>query len=131
LPLRRRAAAGDGRTASREASAGVAAAALAHKSNNTRRRTPRVLTKRSPPSLYAPCAPQQDGKCLYTTVREFVENSLDAAEAIGVLPEVSITMCAGVLFAHALLPCAAHAHAAIHHAPGAPWRARGRPDCAR
>ena len=35
-----------------------------------------------------------DGKCLYTTVREFVENSLDAAETIGKLPEVSITMCA-------------------------------------
>ena len=35
----------------------------------------------------------QDGKCLYTTIREFVENSLDAAEAIGVLPDVSITMC--------------------------------------
>ena len=31
---------------------------------------------------------------MYTTVREFVENSLDAAEAIGVLPEVSVTMCA-------------------------------------
>ena len=31
---------------------------------------------------------------MYTTVREFVENSLDAAEAIGVLPEVSVAMCA-------------------------------------
>ena len=41
-----------------------------------------------------PPAPPQDGKCLYTTVREFVENSLDAAEAIGVLPDVSVTMCA-------------------------------------
>ncbi len=45
-------------------------------------------------------------------MREFVENSLDAAEAIGVLPEVSITMCARRVvcagFAHAPLPCAAH-----------------------
>lgn len=34
----------------------------------------------------------QAGKSLYTTIREFVENSLDAAESIGVLPEVSITV---------------------------------------
>jgi hypothetical protein len=44
-------------------------------------------------SPVACCATKQDGKCLYTTVREFVENSLDAAESIGVLPEVSVTMC--------------------------------------
>jgi hypothetical protein len=29
------------------------------------------------------------GKSLYTSIRELVENSLDAAEAIGVLPEVN------------------------------------------
>jgi hypothetical protein len=46
------------------------------------------------PDALPPRRGAQDGKCLYTTVREFVENSLDAAEAIGVLPEVSITMCA-------------------------------------
>lgn len=32
------------------------------------------------------------GKSLYTTVREFVENSLDAAESIQILPEVSVTI---------------------------------------
>ena len=36
----------------------------------------------------------QPGKCLYTTVRELVENSLDAAEDAGSLPEIDITMCA-------------------------------------
>lgn len=34
----------------------------------------------------------QPGKCLYTTVRELVENSLDAAESRGALPEIAITM---------------------------------------
>lgn len=34
----------------------------------------------------------QPGKCLYTTVRELVENSLDAAESGGRLPEIEITM---------------------------------------
>ena len=34
----------------------------------------------------------QPGRCLYTTVRELVENSLDAAESISELPEVSIIM---------------------------------------
>jgi hypothetical protein len=29
---------------------------------------------------------------LYTTIRELVENSLDAAESISVLPEVTVTM---------------------------------------
>ncbi|KAK9840997.1 hypothetical protein WJX81_004968 [Elliptochloris bilobata] len=32
------------------------------------------------------------GKCLYTTVRELVENSLDAAEDAGKLPEIDITI---------------------------------------
>jgi DNA topoisomerase-6 subunit B len=34
-----------------------------------------------------------DGKALYTTVREFVENSLDAAESVHVPPCVEVTMC--------------------------------------
>ena len=34
----------------------------------------------------------QPGKCLYTTVRELVENSLDAAESIGLLPDIDIEM---------------------------------------
>ena len=32
------------------------------------------------------------GKSLYTTIREFVENSLDASEAIGVLPEIELSV---------------------------------------
>jgi len=32
------------------------------------------------------------GKSLYTTLREFIENSLDSAESIGVLPDVSIAV---------------------------------------
>eukprot|EP00752_Nemacystus_decipiens_P009889 g8822.t1 len=32
------------------------------------------------------------GKSLYTTIRELVENSLDAAESIGALPEISLTI---------------------------------------
>lgn len=31
---------------------------------------------------------ENPGKSLYTSIRELVENSLDAAESIGVLPEV-------------------------------------------
>ena len=34
----------------------------------------------------------QPGKSLYTTVRELVENALDAAESISVLPEISVTI---------------------------------------
>ena len=34
----------------------------------------------------------QAGKSLYTTIREFVENSLDAAESINALPDISVTL---------------------------------------
>jgi hypothetical protein len=34
----------------------------------------------------------QPGKSLYTTIRELVENSLDAAESVGVLPEIKVTI---------------------------------------
>jgi DNA topoisomerase VI subunit B len=34
----------------------------------------------------------QPGKCLYTTIRELVENALDSAESISTLPLVEITM---------------------------------------
>ena len=34
----------------------------------------------------------QPGKCLYTTIRELVENALDAAESISQLPNIEITM---------------------------------------
>ena len=32
------------------------------------------------------------GKSLYTTIREFVENSLDAAESIQILPNVKVSV---------------------------------------
>ena len=32
------------------------------------------------------------GKSLYTTLREFIENSLDSAESIGMLPEINISI---------------------------------------
>ena len=34
----------------------------------------------------------QPGKCLYTTIRELVENALDSAESISNLPLIDITM---------------------------------------
>ena len=39
---------------------------------------------------------QQPGKSLYTTLRELIENGLDAAEAIGEHPDLEITMYAHV-----------------------------------
>lgn len=40
------------------------------------------------------CKPvsRQAGKSLYTTIRELVENSLDAAESIGALPLIELTI---------------------------------------
>lgn len=35
---------------------------------------------------------RQAGKSLYTTIRELVENSLDAAESIGALPLIALTI---------------------------------------
>ena len=37
--------------------------------------------------------PSQPGKALYTSVRELVENGLDAAESIGEFPLLEIRMC--------------------------------------
>ena len=34
----------------------------------------------------------QPGKCLYTTIRELVENGLDSAESISQLPDLCITV---------------------------------------
>lgn len=34
----------------------------------------------------------QPGKALYTTIRELVENSLDAAESISNLPNITLTV---------------------------------------
>ena len=48
-----------------------------------------AVTKRGAEILHCLLQP---GKCLYTSVRELVENSLDAAESIGQLPEIGITM---------------------------------------
>ena len=53
-------------------------------------RTPRSRVCR--PCLPCPLLALQPGKCLYTTIRELVENSLDAAESISQLPDVDITV---------------------------------------
>ena len=63
----------------------------------------------------------QDGKALYTTVREFVENSLDAAESIGQLPAVDVTMCASAAAAHD-----AHPRRRLPDARAPPQRAAAR-----
>ena len=42
--------------------------------------------------FFLPPPPLQPGKCLYTTMRELVENALDSAESISVLPDIDITM---------------------------------------
>lgn len=34
----------------------------------------------------------QAGKSLFTTIRELVENSLDAAEAVGILPSIEVSV---------------------------------------
>lgn len=55
----------------------------------------KVLNLKLRPWLFAIhnlCCMLQPGKCLYTTVRELVENSLDSAESINELPDISITM---------------------------------------
>lgn len=39
------------------------------------------------------CDCLQPGKSLYTTMRELVENSLDAAESAMTLPDIDVTMC--------------------------------------
>ena len=45
------------------------------------------------------CPGPQPGKCLYTTIRELVENSVDSAESISELPNIQITVyaCGGSL----------------------------------
>jgi hypothetical protein len=45
-----------------------------------------------PVSLATQCFCVQPGKCLYTTIRELVENGLDAAESISQLPDISIVV---------------------------------------
>ena len=79
--------------------------------DNVRRRCAPARRFRSPalPStvmrqLFFPLLPAwvQPGKCLYTTIRELVENALDAAESISQLPDVDITMCAWGCSGHSL-----------------------------
>ncbi|KAL0026624.1 hypothetical protein WJX77_011706 [Trebouxia sp. C0004] len=55
-----------------------------------------VLQQKSPAEFFAEnkniAGFDNPGKCLYTSVRELVENSLDAAESIGQLPDITITI---------------------------------------
>lgn len=51
----------------------------------------KLLPEGSPFIIHVICF-SQPGKCLYTTVRELVENALDSAEAIAELPIIEITM---------------------------------------
>ena len=45
-----------------------------------------------PHSLLVSVSFPKPGKCLYTTIRELVENALDSAESIGMLPLIEITV---------------------------------------
>lgn len=55
-----------------------------------------VLQIRSPAEFFAEnqniAGFDNAGKSLFTTIREFVENSLDASESIHVLPEIELTV---------------------------------------
>ncbi|KAK9809996.1 hypothetical protein WJX72_003097 [[Myrmecia] bisecta] len=55
-----------------------------------------VLQQKSPAEFFAEnkniAGFDNPGKCLYTTIRELVENSLDAAESISALPDIDITV---------------------------------------
>ena len=59
-------------------------------STSTSSHTAHFCVSPSPP--LSPACPPQAGKSLYTTIREFVENSLDAAESIQRLPDVAVTV---------------------------------------
>lgn len=52
--------------------------------------SPLTLGSAARPPLSAAAAVPQPGKSLYTTIREFVENSLDAAESIGERPDIDL-----------------------------------------
>ncbi|KFM28392.1 DNA topoisomerase 6 subunit B [Auxenochlorella protothecoides] len=55
-----------------------------------------ILEQKSPAEFFADnrniAGFDNPGKCLYTTIRELVENALDAAESIHVLPDIDITI---------------------------------------
>lgn len=70
-------------------------------SKKSKSKTPRkpkdsVLKQKSPAEFFADnkniAGFDNPGKCLYTTVRELVENALDSAESISELPVVEITI---------------------------------------
>jgi len=71
---------------------------MGKKSTDTRISTARgeVLRFKSPAEFFSEnkniAGFDNDGKCLYTTVRELVENALDACESIRQLPDVDITL---------------------------------------
>ncbi|KAF8041154.1 hypothetical protein BT93_B3163 [Corymbia citriodora subsp. variegata] len=66
------------------------------KSKAPRKAKDSVLKQKSPAEFFADnkniAGFDNPGKCLYTTVRELVENSLDSAESISELPAVEITI---------------------------------------
>jgi len=51
-----------------------------------------LLTRKDPLLHHIPITISKPGKSLYTTIRELVENSLDAAESIEVLPDIKVTL---------------------------------------
>ncbi|XP_037495936.1 DNA topoisomerase 6 subunit B isoform X1 [Jatropha curcas] len=66
------------------------------KSKTPRKPKESILKQKSPAEFFAEnkniAGFDNPGKCLYTTVRELVENSLDSAESISELPVVEITL---------------------------------------
>ena len=63
---------------------------------NANARGDKNLTQKSPAEFFQDnkgiAGFENAGKSLYTTLREFIENALDAAEAIGTLPEIDIAV---------------------------------------
>lgn len=66
------------------------------KSKTPRKPKDSILKQKSPAEFFADnkniAGFDNPGKCLYTTVRELVENALDSAESISELPVVEITI---------------------------------------
>ncbi|XP_043691416.1 DNA topoisomerase 6 subunit B isoform X2 [Telopea speciosissima] len=66
------------------------------KSKTPRKAKDSVLKQKSPAEFFAEnkniAGFDNPGKCLYTTVRELVENSLDSAESISELPIIEVTI---------------------------------------
>uniref|UniRef100_A0A7S3QTQ5 DNA topoisomerase 6 subunit B n=1 Tax=Dunaliella tertiolecta TaxID=3047 RepID=A0A7S3QTQ5_DUNTE len=62
----------------------------------TKKPKPSDLVQKSPAEFFAEnkniAGFDNPGKCLYTTVRELVENALDSSESVGVLPVIDITI---------------------------------------